>query len=70
MQLISEICHRVQGRQIGKIEMRLTGTGLSATSDIKENGLGIVVEEKEKKMVEAEGFRADTGYPKSRDRVK
>ena len=31
------------GRRIGRIEMRLTGKRLSATSDIKEDGLGIVV---------------------------
>ena len=31
--------------------MRLTGRGLSATSDIKEKWFGIVVEEKEKKWL-------------------
>ena len=49
--------------------MRLTGRGLSATSDIKEKWFGIVVEEKEK-MVEAEEVRPDTGHPRNRDRVK
>ena len=70
MQLISEICHRVQGPRIGRIDMRLTGKGLSATSDIKEKGLGIVVVGERKKLVEAEEVRPDTGHPRNRDRVK
>ena len=35
--------------------MHLTGKGLSATSDIKENGLGIVVVEKEKNRLRPKG---------------